>query len=100
MVKVKNINGTSANITTCNCGSWINHWDKFSPSPRSMFCVVKGCLEEVLEGAHVKKIDTGDDNWYIVPFCHRHNLAKDEELEIPTYHYLVPADINETCDKE
>ena len=35
-MRVKNINGTSA--YTCKCGSWLDHWKKFSGQSLSNYC--------------------------------------------------------------
>lgn len=100
MAKIKNINGTSENTSVCKCGSWIKHWDKFSTSPRPTYCIISDCLEKDLVGAHVQKSDPNDNKWYIAPICQKHNTQKNEEFEIATYSWLVPANKSETCDKK
>jgi len=92
-MKIKNINGTSQ--YTCRCGSWIEHWEKFS-GQRALYCAGIGCMEMNPIGAHVQKADGYDSNWYIVPLCNKHNLGGGE-LEIPDGTALVSANRTETC---
>jgi len=40
-MKIKNINGTSQ--TTCACGSWLKHWEKFSGQTVT-YCPATGAL--------------------------------------------------------
>lgn len=95
MSKVKNINGTSDN--NCKCGSWLNHWEKFSQKP-AIFCSVKNCTQTSdLVGAHVQKATT-DMKWYIIPLCKAHNSATGE-LEVSDTTVFVSANKAETCNK-
>jgi len=95
-MKVININGTSDN--TCKCGSWLEHWNKFSGQSIS-YCREKTCLKKPEVGAHVQKDSTTDKNWYIVPFCYTHNGKTGESLEISDNTKLVSANVSETCGK-
>ncbi len=96
MAKVKNINGTSNN--TCKCGSWLQHWEKYS-GLKANWCSEINCLEkENLVGAHVQKADAIDTNWYIIPLCKSHN-ADTEEMNVMISNTLVLANIKLTCDK-
>lgn len=94
-MKIKNINGTSSNI--CDCGSWLEHWKKFS-GQSSRFCVVSGCNGLAEVGAHVQKDVSFNNNWYIVPLCKEHNKVAGS-MEISDYTTLVSANVNETCRK-
>jgi hypothetical protein len=94
MAKVKNINGTSS--TKCKCGSWLDHWKKYSKQTVT-YCSQKTCTTKELVGAHVKKVSSTDSSWYIVPLCHSHNKT-DGELEIVDSVKLVSANKSETCD--
>jgi len=91
-MKVKNINGTSDNL--CKCGSWLNHWEKFS-GRTTIFCSEKGCTRTDIVGAHVQKATT-DTKWYIIPLCKAHNTATGE-LEIFEGTVFVSANKSETC---
>lgn len=95
-MKIKNINGTSTN--TCSCGSWLEHWKKFSGQSIPTYCSEKSCTKKDLVGAHVQKSGAYDSNWYIVPLCNSHNLSGGE-LEILDSITLVSANKAETCDK-
>lgn len=93
-MKVKNINGTSD--TTCSCGSWLDHWKKFSHQTTE-YCQADGCFSKDLVGAHVQKGDgSTDQNWYIYPLCKAHNKHSGE-LAVSSTYKLVPANKSETC---
>jgi hypothetical protein len=95
-MKVRNIDGTSG--LSCACGSWLDHWKKFS-SQTANYCSEKTCVIKVdLVGAHVQKADISDNRWYIIPLCKKHN-AKATELEIIDERVFVLANANNTCGK-
>ncbi len=96
-MKVNNINGTSQN--TCKCGSWLEHWKKFSGQSLPALCPEMKCYEKPEVGAHVQKDTSTDTNWYIVPFCKTHNGKKGESLDISGNIILVSANVSETCGK-
>jgi len=96
-MKVKNINGTSQNA--CNCGSWLDHWKKFSGQSVPAYCPEKKCLKDPEVGAHVQKDSSTDKAWYIVPLCKTHNAEEAESLDISDHIELVSANISETCGK-
>ncbi len=94
-MKLKNIPDTSGK--TCTCGSWLDHWKKFSNQSMPTYCPVGGCLEKVEVGAHVKK--DGEKGVYIVPLCKKHN-AETGTFEVPDYTALASADVSLTCGKK
>ena len=96
-MKVKNINGTSD--STCKCGSWIDHWKKFSGQSLSSYCSEKSCSKKPEVGAHVQKDSSTDTNWYIVPFCNTHNGETGKSLDISDSVKLASANVSETCGK-
>ncbi len=98
MSKVKNINGTSTATTPCKCGSWINHWEKYSGKKAAM-CSEHTCIQtKNIVGAHVQKT-TSDMSWYIIPLCDSHNKTKGE-LEISASVTFISANKSETCDNK
>jgi hypothetical protein len=92
-MKIKNIAGTSQ--ATCRCGSWLNHWLKYSGWPSVEGCSVKYCTNKDIVGAHVQEIG-GDGTWRILPLCAKCNAA-DEELETSEFRPLVLAGTVLTC---
>lgn len=96
-MKIKNINGTSQ--TTCACGSWLKHWEKFSGQTVPDCCPVTVCVNKDLEGAHVQRADSSDNAWYIYPLCSAHNQHTGT-LDVPDYLKLVPANKQQTCEKK
>lgn len=97
-MKVRNINGTSDK--TCKCGSWIDHWKKFSGQSIPEYCPAEGCLNKSLVGAHVQKDSNSDNNWYIFPLCSTCNNKKGESLVVSDTYKLVSANVSETCGKQ
>ena len=97
-MKVKNINGTSEN--TCKCGSWLDHWKKFSGQSLPSYCPEAKCIQEPEVGAHVQKDSSTDKSWYIVPLCSTHNAKTGESLEISDSISLASANVSETCGKQ
>jgi len=94
-MKVININGTSDN--TCNCGSWLNHWQKFSRQSLPSFCPEKSCKNKPEVGAHIQKDNIYDKSWYIIPLCKDCNAKTGEMLEVIDSIKLMSANVNETC---
>jgi hypothetical protein len=94
-MKIKNINGTSD--TTCSCGSWLKHWEKFSGQTTG-YCQANVCIKTDVVGAHVQKADSFDNKWYIYPLCNGHNQHAGE-LEVSDSYKLVSANKKETCEK-
>jgi len=94
-MQVKNINGTSDN--SCNCGSRLEHWKKYSGQPPPASCPVTTCGEEPEEGARVQRDNSTDTKWYIIPLCKTHNGKKGASIEIGDYKTLVSANVSETC---
>jgi hypothetical protein len=94
-MRIRNINGTSQN--TCKCGSWLNHWKKFSGQAVPSYCPAKNCPEEEMVGAHVQKDNSNDNNWYIFPLCKKHNTATGQSLEVSDTYKLVSANVSQTC---
>ena len=45
-------------------------------------CSCFGCNEKPDVGAHVKKVGTYDNKWYIAPLCYYHNNQFGEEIEV------------------
>ncbi len=95
-MKVRNINGTTDN--SCKCGSWLDHWKRFSGQPVPSYCPEVNCHNRPSVGAHVQKAGDYSDKWYIVPLCYTHNSSK-SDLEIDSNIKLVSANKKETCDK-
>lgn len=96
-MKVKNINGTSD--ATCKCGSWLNHWKKFSGQSAPTSCPAAGCRNTDLVGAHVQRESSADNNWYIYPLCSAHNVSGGT-LDVSELFKLVWANKAETCEKK
>lgn len=97
-MKVKNLKNTSD--LTCGCGSWIKHWEKHSGNIGNKCYVIDCTKTNDIVGGHVKKVNSTDDDWYIVPICKLHNSVTEppKEFEVNS-NSLVPANKSETCDK-
>lgn len=90
---VTNINGTAAH--ECACGTWLEHYRKFSRSGVAIWCAEAACLSTDVVGAHVQKRSDVDRDWYIVPLCKKHN-GQASSLVLGDVE-LVPANIENTC---
>ncbi len=93
-ITVKNINGTPA--SKCKCGSWLDHWDKFS-GLQTGTCRVVGCNTSAEVGAHVQR--AGSSDWYIIPVCKTHNACT-EVLKVNDLTTFISANVQETCAKK
>jgi len=94
-MRVKNLNGTSQR--TCECGSWLKHWENFGEDI-AIICSVVNCGGDAEVGGHVQKI--GNDNkWYIIPLCKSCNAKFGQELNIDNDTKLVSANVSKTCGK-
>lgn len=78
MYKVKNLKGTSDRVPN-GYNSWLHYWESATGQVASkcnrLGCGVTG--RSNLVGAHVKKVDSLDNNWYIVPLCQADNMSSD-----------------------
>jgi hypothetical protein len=97
-MKVTNVNGTTD--ITCTCGSWLEHWKKFSGLTLPNYCAEEKCFQRPVIGAHVQKESFADKAWYIVPLCRTHNDETGKALKISDKAKLVPANVRVTCAKE
>lgn len=67
MIKVINLHGTTGRKPK-NYETWKDFWISkkgYWPS----YCSASGCWQVAEVGAHVKKVDSLDNRWYIVPLC-------------------------------
>ncbi len=95
-MKITNINGTSQDA--CPCGSWLEHWKKFSRQ-QITYCAVSTCVKKDIVGVLVQRDDPTDRNWYVIPLCKTHSGEKGKALEVGIVYQLVSADTAETCGK-
>lgn len=101
-VTVKNANGT-AGKTCPNCGTWLNHWNKYS-SYSATTCSIENCDNEAEVGAHVLRPYAKNADYqtrpYIIPMCKTHNgQSSNIEMKTKTDVDFVWANVKETCGK-
>lgn len=94
MTKVKNIIGT--NRSNSNCDVWLKFWEKHSGNNIS-YCTEKSCTCKDVVGALVQKVNSYDNNIYVIPLCVKHSKST-EEMEV--YSSLVPAIFEESSEKK
>jgi hypothetical protein len=98
-VKIKNEMGTSQR-PSCNCGSWLAHWEKYSKQ-RGAKCSVDGCNEKATVGAHVTRPAAKNEDYkthsYIVPMCATHNGKHGEIFNSKNTVSFVWANVQGTC---
>ncbi len=95
MARIKNMMVMSGRL--CTCGSWIEHWKKYSGQTVAC-CVEVSCTGKDLMGVHVQKASTEDGDWYIIPLCQAHSEIQGE-IEVSDNYKLVSADTLETCER-
>lgn len=101
-VAIKNKAGSSK--TSCACGSWINHWEKYSTYYHKK-CSIVGCEEDATDGAHIyrtKAPAAHETNGitFIIPMCSTHNNPNNtEEMLVEAETEFVWANKSETCEK-
>lgn len=91
-----NVSGTSNRSPSCNCGTWKNHWVKYSGSstwPRH--CSIDGCYNAAEVGGHMSR---NGGNEYIVPICNSCN-SKNTKMTIKMDTFIAVANQKETCNK-
>ena len=96
-MKVNNINGTSEN--KCSCGSWLEHWKKYSGQLFPNYCSERSCTKKPEVGAHVQKDNSYDNSWYIIPLCGEHNKQA-KSLDVSDSTVLVSANTSQTCGRK
>ena len=60
-------------------------WKEFYISRKGFWpssCACLYCKSSPDVGAHVKKVDSDDNAWYIVPLCYYHNNQFGKELDV------------------
>lgn len=100
-VIIKNEVGTSKR-PICTCGSWIDHWKKFSNKPAGK-CAVNGCSNDATVGAHITRPNAKNEDYkthsYIVPMCSEHNGKHGEKFTSRKNCTFVWANVSQTCGK-
>src|SRR5580698_7009283 len=89
----------NSNGSTCACGTWLDHWNKFSGQTAPVHCPLLMCVDKTEVGAHVHKEGGPDNATYILPLCARHASQPGETIVVNDYLMLVSASVNETCAK-
>lgn len=79
----------------CTCGSWKEHWKKFSIKNWPSECSVKGCGRNADLGAHVHVV--GEKKEWIVPMCIDCNNDWNKKFQLKANTILVSANKSETC---
>ncbi len=81
---------------SCICGSWKNHWIKFSGKAWPSKCSIANCSNSPTIGAHVYHSNVSGEK--IVPMCDSCNKLSGE-FTLRNGTTLVPANQSETCGK-
>lgn len=97
-VQIKNAKGTGEK--DCKCGSWKDHWEKYSKK-KATECSVDKCTDTDIVGAHVTRPNAKKEEYkthpYIVPMCKEHNGKHGEEFTSKENVTFVWANVKETC---
>ena len=81
----------------CKCGSWKNHWIKFSDKAWPAKCSVEGCNNSATVGAHVYNKNVSGEK--IIPACDSCNKRTDH-FSLKYGVTLVSANKSERCEKD
>lgn len=73
-MKWKNIHGTGDNQAS---KSWLEIWKERTGHKSTPLCGRKGCGNVATLGGHVKKVDSSDNSWYLLPLCDSCNKLED-----------------------
>lgn len=92
MARVKNKNGTSG--LSCNCGSWLNHWERYFDAHAGA-CAAVDCRKSAEVGAHVILDSIFDKKTYIIPLCKSCNQRTGYFY---VDGYIAPANVAKTCE--
>lgn len=79
-MKVKNLNNTADRTPPSGYTSWKDYYSSKRHWPTQCACL--NCKTSAEVGAHVKKVGTTDNSWYIIPLCKYHNNQFGEELDV------------------
>ena len=94
-MRVKRINGNDGH--GCQCGSWLEHWQRFGGGSLPAFCPEVNCVEVPAAATLVEKEDSEDVNRYIIVLCQAHHDAPETTLEVSNFARLLLADVPGTC---
>lgn len=98
-VVIMNSNGSAGR--SCQCGSWLDHWENLSDLQAGK-CSVAGCSEYAKVGAHVTRPKAENDAYktapYIVPMCSYHNSQHGETFRSKPGVTFVWANKQQTCE--
>lgn len=95
-MKVFNINGRRQ--SSCQCGSWLDHWAKVGGRPIPEHCAAVTCMTAPQLGVHVQIENETENYWWIIPLCLKHSVSA-ASLEIDDSTVLVSAHVIENCGK-
>lgn len=89
--------GGTGNRDTCRCGSWKNHWLRFSGSTVwPLYCCVSGCYNYAEDGGHA--INDYQSGEWILPMCKKHNNPNyTDKFSISSSTYIASANRGDTC---
>lgn len=93
-MQFKNVSGTGDR--SCGCGSWKDHWIKFSGAHWGE-CQSGACRNAATVGAHVIIVG-GDGTHKILPLCDAHNRSAEVQT-VWQNAVLVSANVSQTCGK-
>lgn len=93
MIKIQNVNGSSRFENPVGYNTWLEYWEA-KTGKSAWRCSAIDCHKfgrVNLVGAHVKKVGSYDNSWYIVHLCRGCNNRVDEFYVDET---LVPVPSN------
>lgn len=80
MIRVKNLENTADRKPADGSATFKEFYERRRGWPNLCSCI--SCRQKAEVGAHVKKVDSYDNKWYIVPLCRNHNNQFGEEIDV------------------
>ncbi|MBQ9594888.1 MAG: hypothetical protein IJR35_03405 [Synergistaceae bacterium] len=77
--------------------NWLKLWMEYKGYGDFVpFCSNTECFNKAEHGGHVKKVDSKDNKWYIVPLCAKCNETKDLEFDVLADDLVLVSDLSKT----
>ncbi len=75
---------------------WLERWIQYKGIGHVPSCSNLKCRNNAEHGGHVKKVNSEDNRWYIVPLCAKCNETKDLEFDVRADDLVLLSDLSKT----
>jgi hypothetical protein len=84
-------------VDPCACGTWLEHWQKYSGERLPALCSAMACPCTPAVGAVVRMTGGFNELSYIVPLCMEHGAQRGQAIELIPGARLVLATARPLC---